>query len=60
MGSSRECDDKIVMPCDSEEFITVRLLLLPVVGPCHHSMARPQVVDRGTASDEEGSCEYIE
>jgi len=26
------------------------------VGPCHHSMARPQVVDRGTASDKEGSC----
>ena len=21
-----------------------------VVGPCHHGMARPQVVDRGTAS----------
>ena len=26
-------------------------------GPCHHGMARPQVVDRGTASNMEGSCE---
>jgi len=28
-----------------------------VVGPGHHGMARPQVADRGTASDMEGSCE---
>jgi len=28
-----------------------------VVGPCHHGMARPQVADRGTASDKEVSCE---
>jgi len=28
-----------------------------VVGSCHHSMALPQVADRGTASDMEGSCE---
>ena len=28
-----------------------------LVGPCHQGMARPQVVDRGTASDKEGSCE---
>jgi len=28
-----------------------------VVGPCHHGMARPQVVDRGTASDKDDSCE---
>ena len=27
------------------------------VGPCHHGMARPQVAERGTASDNEGSCE---
>jgi len=26
-------------------------------GPCHHGMARPQVADRGTASDKEGNCE---
>ena len=32
-------------------------LLSYVVGPCHHGMARPQVADRGTASDKEGSCE---
>jgi hypothetical protein len=30
------------------------------VDPCHHGMARPQVADGGTASDMEGSCEYIE
>ena len=28
-----------------------------VVGPCHHGMARPQIADRETASDKEGSCE---
>ena len=28
--------------------------------PCHHGMARPQVVDRGMASDKEDSCEEIE
>jgi len=33
------------------------LLLDHVVGPCHHGMACPQVADRGTASDKEGSCE---
>jgi len=27
------------------------------VGPCHHGMARPQVVDGGMASYMEGSCE---
>jgi len=32
-------------------------LVSRVVGPCHHGMARPQVADRGTASDKEGSCE---
>ena len=30
---------------------------LRLVGPCHHGMARPQVADRETASDKEGSCE---
>jgi len=30
------------------------------VGACYHGMARPQVVDGGTASNMEGSCEYIE
>ena len=28
-----------------------------LVGTCHHGMACPQVADRGTASDKEGSCE---
>ena len=30
------------------------------VGPSHHGMARPQVAEGVTASDMEGSCEYIE
>ena len=38
-------------------FRSVALLSPCVVGPCHHDMARPQVADRGTASDMEGSCE---
>ena len=36
----------------------LRCTVHPVlVGPCHHGMARPQVADRGTASDKEGSWE---
>jgi len=31
-----------------------------MLGPCHHGMSRPQVADGGTASNMEGSCEYIE
>jgi hypothetical protein len=30
------------------------------VGPCQHSIAHPQVADGGMASNEEGSCAYIE
>jgi len=33
------------------------LIKFRVEGPCHHGMARPQIADRGTASDKEGSCE---
>ena len=36
---------------NSHNYLTV------LVGLCHHGMARPQVADRGTASDKEGSCE---
>jgi len=42
-------DGRIILNC--------MLLGVYVVGPCHHGMARPQVADRGTASDKEGSCE---
>ena len=35
-------------------------IYIHVVGSFHHGMARPQVADRGTASDKEGSCEKIE
>ena len=38
-------------------FNTVLDIYPMFVGPCHHNMARPQVVDGGTASDMEGSCE---
>ena len=30
------------------------------MGPCQHGMARPQVADGGTASNMEGSCEYVQ
>jgi len=36
--------------------VVVRLGTM-LVGPCHHGMARPQVADRGTASDKDSSCE---
>ena len=51
---------------DRTVIILVRLKLGKVkvksvfVGPCHHDMARPQVADGGTASNMEGSYEYIE
>jgi len=35
-------------------------LLNFLVRPCHHSMARPQVLEGVTASSMKGSCEYIE
>jgi len=38
-------------------FLLVVLDVAVLVGPCHHGMARPQVADRGTASNKEGSCE---
>ena len=37
-------------------YFTERICWFLVVGPCHHGMARPQVANRGTASDKEGSC----
>ena len=47
--------------CDNIEQILVFILENTVfVCPCHHGMARPQVADGGTASNMEGSCEYIE
>ena len=30
------------------------------MGPCHHGMAGPEVADGGTASNMDGSWEYIE
>ena len=30
------------------------------VRPSYHAMARPRVADGGTASNMEGSCEYME
>jgi len=43
---------------DDDDYYYYYYYMQPVlVGPCHHGMARPQVADRGTASDKEGSCE---
>ena len=38
-------------------YLLVVLDVAVLVGPCHHGMPRPQVANRGTASDKEGSCE---
>jgi len=38
---------------------TICKIIAILVGPCHHGIARPQVADRGTASDKAGSCEQI-
>jgi len=43
-----------------QNYLIFVVLLFQVVGRCHHGIARPQVADRGTASDKEGSCDYIE
>jgi len=39
------------------KLLTLIVVLHHVVGLCHHGMARPQVADRGTTSDKEGSFE---
>jgi hypothetical protein len=39
---------------------TNEVLASQFVGTCHNGMARPQVAERETASDMEGSHEYIE
>ena len=53
----------ILSPCCGSWLLYIgvcRWHCYPQVGPCHHGMACPQVVDGGTASNMEGSCEYIE
>jgi len=39
--------------------LIIYVVLFHAVGSCHPGMARPQVADRGMASDKEGSCELI-
>ena len=48
-----------ILPRSEKVVLLEELLFISpcVVGPCHHGMARPQVADRGTASNMEGSCE---
>ena len=43
--------------CNNNTLLLVYLKLPMFVGPCHHGMARPQVVDGEMASDMESSCE---
>jgi hypothetical protein len=50
---SQKSDSKVL----STEYLLGTTRMSVLVGPCHHGMARPQVADRGTASDKEGSCE---
>jgi len=42
------------------KILTMLTMKLRQVGPCHNSMARPQVADGGTTCNMEGSCKYIE
>jgi len=45
---------------ETEDVLNIKLRMgrhAVLVGPCYHDMARPQVADRGTATDKEGSCE---
>jgi hypothetical protein len=54
---------KVQIPPSAFCYRTHFICLLPFVWetkPCHQGMARPRVADRGTASNMEGSCEYIE
>ena len=51
-------DTLFFIPYNSSLRITVAMFTSShAVGPCHHGMTRPQVADRGTASDKEGNCE---
>jgi hypothetical protein len=43
-----------------ETYLVCRITYIIPIGPCHHGMARPQVADGGTASNMEGSFEYVE
>jgi len=43
--------------CRNVNYFRILNSVSVLVGPCHHGMAHPQVADRGTASDKEGSCE---
>jgi hypothetical protein len=53
------CDSRMVARSTLETFYVLVYIHTMNVGPCHHGMARLQVADGGTASDMEGSCEYI-
>ena len=55
------CRMKVLRCHEIADQILIFIFFLTVfVGPCHHGMARPQVADGGTASNMEGSFEYIE
>ena len=45
------------LPQHCSQNLTVCVCITPCLWVRHHGMARPQVVDGGTASDMEGSCE---
>jgi hypothetical protein len=54
------CNRYIDIRTDGVLYQFLYSLSMLLVGPCHHGMARPRVADGGTASNMEGSCEYIE
>jgi len=55
--STETCSNFQGKVLNHRHFVQVKYYSTVLVGPCHHGMARPQVADRGTASDKEGSCE---
>jgi len=56
-GQRQPSGKATVLLCGPVIFGVCKSYVSVLVGPCHHGMARPQVADRGTASDKEGSCE---
>jgi len=48
---------QLVLMLPEDRFVNCVYTVTVLVGPCHQGMVHPQVADRGTASDMEGSCE---
>ena len=51
------CYASVHLPIGKLDKSTIISSVSVLEGPCHHGMARPQVADRGTPSEKEGSYE---